>query len=55
MKQEFEFEMWFDIFIDKCRSMKYYGPVDKESARMDYDAGLSPEKASENFVKEMND
>lgn len=52
--QIFEFENWFDIFVDSCRALKYRGPIDKDSARMDYDSGLSPESAAKKFVEEMN-
>lgn len=53
-EQEFDFETWFDIFIDKVRSLKYAGPVDKDSAQMSYYEGQSPENAAKDFVEEMN-
>jgi len=48
MNQEFDFETWFDIFQDKCKSLGYEGPLDREIFKEDYDAGLTPEEAAEN-------
>lgn len=25
---DFNFEQWFDVFVDKCRSLGYQGPID---------------------------
>ena len=49
------FDQWFDIFVDHCRkALKYEGPIDKDSAYLDYDNDLEPEDAARTFVKEMN-
>lgn len=54
-EQEFDFDNWFDIFIDCVRKQHgYKGPVDRDSANDDYVAGLSPEQAAKLFVDEMN-
>lgn len=55
MEKDFEFNEWCDIFIDKCRSLGYKGPIDPSSFDLDYEDDKSPEQAAEEFVKEMND
>jgi len=43
---ELEFDNWYDIFADKMKAHGWIGNIDKDSARMDYDNGLSPEDAA---------
>lgn len=49
------FEEWYDIFVDKCRSLDYYGPIDKWTFEEDYLLDKTPEEAAEEFVAEMMD
>ena len=55
MEQEFDFDTWFDIYHDKCRSLGWEGMIDRGSAQMDYDMEQTPEEAAESFVTEMNE
>lgn len=52
---ELSFEEWFDIFIDKCSSLGYDGPIDKGTFEMEYEMDKSPEAAAGEFVNEMTD
>jgi hypothetical protein len=52
-KQVFEFEIWYDIFIDGVRSLGYKGSIDRDSAKADYDNGLTPEYAAGSLVDEL--
>ncbi len=53
--QTLNFKTWFDIFTEKVRAANYRGPIDRESAEMDYDDDKSPEAAAADFVIEMTD
>lgn len=52
--KDFDFDTWFDIFQDKCRSLGYEGPIDKYSFEWNWEDDETPEYAAEEFVKEMN-
>jgi len=51
---DFTFEEWFDIFIDKCGKLGYYGAIDKGTFEMEYEDGKTPEDSAREFVEEMN-
>jgi len=55
MEQDFDFDTWYDIFVNKCRSLGYKGDIDKYSFEWNYEDGETPEKAAEDFVNEMNE
>lgn len=50
---DLDFDEWFDIFQDKCKSLDYHGPIDKCSFEGDYEQGMTPEASAESFVEEM--
>jgi hypothetical protein len=52
---ELDFDVWFDIFQDKCRSLGYNGLIDKYTFEWNWKEGETPEKAAEEFVTEMKD
>lgn len=52
---EFEFEQWFDIFLDEVKKLGYKGPVDMGTFEMDWEIGKSPEETAKEFVAEMED
>lgn len=50
-----DFDSWFDVFTDKCKSLGYTGPIDRESFMLgDYDNDVPPEESAKAFVEEMN-
>ena len=55
MEQDFDFDTWFDLMMDKCRSLGYNGTIDKYTFEWNWEEGETPEKAAEDFVKEMNE
>ena len=55
MNEDLSFDEWFDIFVDKTKSLNYNGPIDKYTFESDYEEGKTPEFSATEFVKEMND
>lgn len=49
------FNEWFDVFTDKVRSAGYSGPIDRESAEIEFDDNLTPDQAAKEFVEEMKE
>lgn len=36
MENEIDFDQWFDLFLDHCKSLGYYGRIDRETFEVDY-------------------
>lgn len=53
--QDFDFDTWFNIFLDKCKELGYTGEVDKYTFEFNWEEGETPEFAAEEFVKEMSE
>lgn len=53
MEHKMSFEEWFDVFIDKTKSLGYSGPIDKQTFESEYLEGKTPESSADSFVKEM--
>lgn len=51
---EDQFDGWFEEFTDAVRELGYTGPIDRDSARMDYDEGKYYDQAAKEFVDEMD-
>lgn len=49
---DYDFDTWFELFVDKCRQLNYVGPIDKYSFEWNWEDGETPEGAAELFVKE---
>ncbi len=49
------FDEWYDIFVDKIQQLGWSGSIDKDSARSDFDSGLSPEEAAQSLYKELTE
>jgi len=50
---DFDFEEWFDIFIDECKRLGYTGAADKYSFENDWETGKTPSESAQSFVSEM--
>lgn len=50
-----EFDNWFDILLDSLRGMGFTKCPDVDTAKDDYDLGLSPEESADEFAKEWGD
>lgn len=48
------FDEWFDLFLDKTRSLGYNSPLDKYSFEAEWKVGIMSESSAENFVEKMN-
>jgi len=55
MEEEFDFDTWFDLYVDKCRQLGWKGAIDRGSAQMDYELCKTPEEAAEYFVRGINE
>lgn len=54
MSQSFSFDEWYDIYCDLLQGRGWTGPIDKDSARIDYDAGYSCEEAARQLLEEQD-
>lgn len=50
-----DFDMWFDLFVDKCRELGYNGIIDRPSFLYDFEEGRNYDDVAIEFVKEMNE
>lgn len=48
-----DFDEWFDIFREELRRLGWHGPVDRDSARCDYDSNIDPYKAARSLYEEL--
>ena len=53
--QDFDFDTWFEIFVNLVRAANYEGQVDKYSFEDCWMQGETPEFSAENFLKEMSE
>ncbi len=54
MRNDFDFEIWFDVFSSTLEKLGHEGRIDEDSAHESYDKGKSPEDAARELYNELN-
>jgi hypothetical protein len=54
IKQEIDYDTWFDLMRDKAKALGYRGPIDRHTFMEVYENGTSPEVAAKDFIEELD-
>jgi hypothetical protein len=55
MKTELTFQKWLELYTETLRKHhNYNGEIDHDQAKDDYESGLDPEIAADDFYEEEN-
>ena len=50
-----KFQDWYDMFFENVRKGGYRGPIDKDSAKDDFNKGVTAEDAANSFIIDMTE
>ena len=52
-KMEYDFETWFDLYKERLHQLGWRGPIDRDSAEIDYRSGETYDKAAKSLYEEL--
>lgn len=50
---EYDFETWFDLYKERLHQLGWRGPIDRDSAEIDYRSGETYDKAAKSLYEEL--